>query len=173
MDTIVELNPVAGVQEYVSPETDAAPINTLLPLHMDTSFPAFADGRGLIVTVTEFDLLHPVAIIVSVNTYVVVTVGFARGLETIEELNPVDGDHEYELPATDSAPMVVPVPRQMETLLPASAAGSGATVTVTVFDLVQPVPVIVSVSVYVVVATGDATGLDTVDELSPVDGDHR
>ena len=60
----------------------------------------------------------------------------------------------------------------METLLPASATGSGATVTVTVFDLVQSVPVIFSVSVYVVVATGDATGLDTVDELSPADGDH-
>ena len=125
------------------------------------------------VTVTEFDLLHPVARTVSVNTNVVVTVGVATGFETMEELNPVDGDHEYELPEIKDAPMDVLLPKQIETLLPALAVGNGFTVTVTVFDLLQLVPVIVSVIVQVVVTTGVATGLETVEELSPVDGDHK
>jgi len=53
--------------------------------------PAAATGNGLTVTVTEFDLAQPVAVTVSVTVYVVVDVGFAVGLDTVVELNPVDG----------------------------------------------------------------------------------
>ena len=56
--------------------------------------PAAATGNGLTVTVTLLDLLHPVAVIVSVTVYVVVVVGFAVGFDTVELLNPVDGVHE-------------------------------------------------------------------------------
>ena len=45
------------------------------------------------MTVTLFDLEHPVAVTVSVTVYVVVVVGFAIGLEIVELLNPVDGVH--------------------------------------------------------------------------------
>ena len=53
--------------------------------------PAAATGNGFTVTVTLFDLEHPVAVIVSVTVYVVVEVGLAVGLDTVELLNPVDG----------------------------------------------------------------------------------
>ena len=53
--------------------------------------PAAAVGNGFTVTVTELDLLQPVAVIVSVTVYVVVLVGLALGFDTVELLNPVDG----------------------------------------------------------------------------------
>jgi len=53
--------------------------------------PAAAIGNGFTVTVTEFDLEHPVAVTVSVTVYVVVEVGFAVGLETVVLDNPVEG----------------------------------------------------------------------------------
>ena len=56
--------------------------------------PAAATGNGFTVTVMLLDLEQPVAVIVSVTVYVVVEVGFAVGLETVVELNPVDGVHE-------------------------------------------------------------------------------
>jgi len=52
--------------------------------------PAAADGNGLTVTVTLLDLLHPVDVMVSVTVYVVVVVGLAVGLDTVELLKPVD-----------------------------------------------------------------------------------
>ena len=53
--------------------------------------PAAATGNGLTVTVTEFDLEQPVAVTVSVTEYVVVDVGLAVGLDTVELDNPVEG----------------------------------------------------------------------------------
>jgi len=64
------------------------------PLHIVALEPAAAVGNGLTVTVTELDLLQPVAVIVSVTVYVVVLVGLAVGLDTVELLKPVDGDQE-------------------------------------------------------------------------------
>jgi len=61
------------------------------PLQIVALDPAAAVGNGFTVTVTLLDLLHPVAVIVSVRAYVVVVVGFALGLDTVELLNPVDG----------------------------------------------------------------------------------
>jgi hypothetical protein len=46
-----------------------------------------AAGSGFTVIVTEFDLLHPVAVIVSVRVYMVVVVGDTEGFEEVE-LNP-------------------------------------------------------------------------------------
>ena len=64
------------------------------PLQIVAFDPAAATGNGFTVTVTELDLLHPVAVTVSVTVYVVVVVGFAVGLDTVELLNPVDGVQE-------------------------------------------------------------------------------
>ena len=66
-DTVVELNPVDGVQLYVFPPTAVEPIVVEAPLQIDTFDPAAAAGNGLTVTVTEFDLAHPVAVMVSVT----------------------------------------------------------------------------------------------------------
>ena len=48
-------------------------------------------GNGLTVTTTLLEELQPVAVIVSVNVYVVVAVGFAVGFDTVVLLNAVDG----------------------------------------------------------------------------------
>ena len=61
------------------------------PLQIVALDPAAATGNGFTVTVTLLDLLHPVAVIVSVTVYVVVVVGLAVGLDTVGLLNPVDG----------------------------------------------------------------------------------
>jgi len=64
------------------------------PLQIVALDPAAAVGNGFTVTVTLLDLLHPVAVMVSVTVYVVVEVGLAVGLDAVELLNPVDGVHE-------------------------------------------------------------------------------
>ena len=51
-------------------------------------------GAALTVMVTLFDFWQPVAVIVSVKVYVVVTVGLATGLDMVDELNPVVGVQE-------------------------------------------------------------------------------
>ena len=61
------------------------------PLQIVALDPAAAVGNGFTVTVTLLDLLHPVAVMVSVTVYVVVEVGLAVGLDAVELLNPVDG----------------------------------------------------------------------------------
>ena len=76
------------------PPTVVEPIDVDDPEQIVALEPAAATGNGLTVTVTEFDLEHPVAVTVSVTVYVVVDVGFAVGLDTVVELNPVDGVHE-------------------------------------------------------------------------------
>jgi len=75
----------------VSPPTVVEPIDVDDPEQIVALDPAAATGNGFTVTVTEFDLAHPVAVTVSVTVYVVVDVGFAVGLDTVVLLNPVDG----------------------------------------------------------------------------------
>ena len=77
----------------MSPPTVVEPIDVDDPEQIVALDPAAATGNGFTVTVTEFDLAHPVAVTVSVTVYVVVDVGFAVGLDTVVELNPVDGVH--------------------------------------------------------------------------------
>ena len=77
---------MAGCHEYVFPNTADDPIPVLPPKQIDVLIPALAAGNGFTLTVTMFDLLHPVAVIVSVSVKVVVTVGLAIGLDTIVEL---------------------------------------------------------------------------------------
>ena len=56
----------------------------LLPLQIEALLPALLPGIGLTVIVTEFAFVQPVAVIVSVNVYVVVAVGETEGLLTVE-----------------------------------------------------------------------------------------
>lgn len=60
----------------------------LLPVQTEELLPVFADGNEFTVILTEFDLVHPVDVIVSVKVYVVVVVGFILGFEFVE-VNPV------------------------------------------------------------------------------------
>ena len=76
------------------PPTVVEPIDVDDPEQIVALVPAAATGKGLTVTVMLFDLEHPVAVMVSVTVYVVVEVGLAVGLDTVVELNPVDGVHE-------------------------------------------------------------------------------
>ena len=64
----VEVNPAGELtHEYVLPATDAAPMDMLEPVQIAVLDITEAEGRGLTVTVTELDLLQPVAVIVSVK----------------------------------------------------------------------------------------------------------
>ena len=64
----VELKPDGlDDHEYVCPTVDAAPMVALPPLHIAVLLPALAVGIGFTVTVTELDLVQPVAVIVSVK----------------------------------------------------------------------------------------------------------
>ena len=58
---------MAGCHEYVFPNTADDPIPVLPPKQIDVLIPALATGREFKVTLTVFDLLHPVAVIVSVS----------------------------------------------------------------------------------------------------------
>ena len=75
----------------MSPPTVVEPIDVDEPEQIVALEPAAAIGNGFTVTVTEFDLVQPVAVTVSVTVYVVVEVGLAVGLDTVVELNPVEG----------------------------------------------------------------------------------
>lgn len=56
--------------------------------------PTLAAGNAFTVTVTEFEVLHPVAVTVSVNVYNVVVTGFAVTEEADDEDSAVAGLHE-------------------------------------------------------------------------------
>ena len=59
------------------------------------SFPALTAGADVFtVAVTDAVAVHPFDVLVFVTVYVVVEVGFAVGLLTVDELNPVAGDQE-------------------------------------------------------------------------------
>jgi len=62
------------------------------PVQIVALEPADATGKLLTVTVTLFEFTQPLEL-VSVTVYVVVLVGLAVGLDTVVELNPVDGVH--------------------------------------------------------------------------------
>ena len=66
---------------------DDAPSPTAEPLQMELALPTVTDGVGLTVIFTESDLEQPVAVIFSVNVYVVVVEGDTDGLALLE-LNP-------------------------------------------------------------------------------------
>ena len=115
LETTALLNPDVGNQEQVFPNTVDAPITVLPPKQIAVLIPALAAGRGFNVTLTVFDLLQPVVVIVSVSVQVVVSVGLAVGFETVVELNPVAGDQEYVSPETDAAPINTLLPLHKET----------------------------------------------------------
>ena|ERR1700722_4299888 len=98
------------------------------PLQIDTLDPAAAAGNAFTVTVTLFDKLQPVAVMVSVIVYTVVTVGLTVGFAEVE-VNP-EGTlpHEYVSPVTAVLPIPVLLLRQMAVLDPAFAAGAAFTV---------------------------------------------
>ena len=62
------------------------------PEHIAISAPAFETGIGF--TVTVMASVPEQVLFDTVTVYVVVTVGDATGLDIVELLNPVDGDHE-------------------------------------------------------------------------------
>ena len=55
-----------------------------MPLQTVEALPAFAVGNGLTVMVILLTLLQPVAVIVSVNVYVVAAVGETDGFDIVE-----------------------------------------------------------------------------------------
>ena len=64
----VELNPDGVLaQAYVLPATAVAPMDTDAPLQILVLDATAAAGKAYIVTVTGFDLVQPVAVIVSVR----------------------------------------------------------------------------------------------------------
>ena len=142
----VEVNPEGDeVHAYVFPLTALAPMVVEVPLQIDLAEPALALGNGLTVTVTVFDLLQPVAVIVSTKVYVVVTVGLTFGLLEVE-VNPEGDDvHEYVLPLTEEAPIVDEDPVHIVLAEPVLALGNGLTVTTHESDLLQLVEPTVSV----------------------------
>ena len=134
-------------QLYVFPETAEAPILVLLPKQIALSPPVVAVGNGFTVTMRLLLLVQPVAVIVSVNVYVVVTIGATVGLANAE-VNPTGLETQpYVFPETAADPILVLLPKQIALSPPVVAVGNGFTVTVRLLLLVQPVAVMVSVTV--------------------------
>ena len=128
------------------PETVAAPIDTELPEHIVLALPTVAEGSGFTVTFTESELEQPVAVIVSVSLYIVVTVGLTDGF-ALEEVNPLGLLVQLKVrPPGEVAPILADVPLHTVEGDPTDAVGRVFTVIFTESDLLQPVAVIVSVS---------------------------
>ena len=143
----VEENPEGlELQLYVSPVTDAAPIEALPPLQIDWLRPAFAFGDGFTVIVMLLDFEQPVAD-VSVKVYVVVAVGLTDGFDDVEEKPDGFDAQLYVLPFTDAAPIVALLPEHIDWLVPALAPGNGLTVITTLLVFEHPEDVIFSVKV--------------------------
>ena len=106
-----------------------------------------AEGKVFTVTVTGFDFVQPVAVIVSVRVYEVVEAGVTDGFDEVEEKPDGELVQEYVWPAVDAAPIEIELPRQIAVLAITEAEGKVFTVTVTGFEFVQPVAVMVSVRV--------------------------
>ena len=70
-------------------------------------------GKGMTVTFTEFVSEHPVAVMVSVSTYVVVDKGLAEGCEMVASSSVVEGDQEYVRPEVVEEPMETPAEPQI------------------------------------------------------------
>ena len=81
----VEVHPAGlDTQLYVFPETAAAPMLVLLPKQIALTPPVVAVGNGFTVTVRLLLFMQPVAVMVSVRVYVVVSVGATVGLANVE-----------------------------------------------------------------------------------------
>ena len=76
------------------PATILAPMEIEDPVQITVLEIMVAAGIGFIVIVTGFDLMHPVAVIVSVRVYVVLTAGITVGLDEIEEYPTGELAHE-------------------------------------------------------------------------------
>lgn len=88
-EPVVELNPVAGLHEYVLAPVTVSVVDW--PLQMAT----FGETVSVIpftVTVTCPVAVHP--LVVPVTVYVVVADGFAVTLDPVELLSEEAGDHE-------------------------------------------------------------------------------
>lgn len=155
-----------GLQEYVPPPLEESEVFAPKQMEFDVA-EALAMGSGLTVTVTVEDAVQPFAS-VTVTVYVVVVVGFALGLLTVEELKEDAGAHTNEVPfpLTDKAALL---PRQMADGTEAALAVALLTTSVTVTVPEQP-PASVMVTVYVVVVVGVATGLLMVELFSEAEG---
>ena len=81
---VVALNPVPGDQVYVFAPVAVKVV--LLPVHIDTSGPAFTTGNGFTVTVTWSVLTHPLAS-VPVTVYVTTPTGGVKGCPSINPLS--------------------------------------------------------------------------------------
>jgi hypothetical protein len=79
--TDVQLKVLGLAVKTISPRV------VLAPAQIDLLSPEMASGNGFTVTTTLFDLVHPVAVMVSVTEYVEVTVGLTVGLARVE-VNP-------------------------------------------------------------------------------------
>ena len=122
-----------------------------LPAQMDVSLLTDKLTAGCTATITWSVAVQPPPP-VTVNVYVVETVGVATGLAIDVELNPVDGLHAYDGPPLPCS--VVDCPAQMVMLLPAFAFGCGQTETLVIAVSEHPGPV--ATIVYVVEKAGDA-----------------
>ena len=100
------------VHSYVEPATAAAPSTLEPPIQIALLVPALAAGNGLTVITTVPVFAQPVAVMVSVSVYVVLTFGETLGLETFEVKPAGEDVQEYVLPETAVAPIVVALPLQ-------------------------------------------------------------
>lgn len=124
--TLVALNPVEGLQEYVLPTMDAVPIRPEVVVQFRFNVvPALAVGEVVFtVTVTVDVAVHPL-LPVTVTVYVVVTLGEAVGCAILVALKPVDGLQEYVLPTTLVEPILPDVVLQFKLKAdPALAVGA-------------------------------------------------
>ena len=125
------------VQAKVVPATELLVLKAILvklpALHIVwLPLVAVATGIAFTVTLTLLEAEQPVAVIVSVKVYVVLVVGLAVGLDTVELLRAVLGDQLYVCPTVVVAPNTVLAPLQMLTSAPALSDGKGFTVASTV-----------------------------------------
>jgi hypothetical protein len=85
-----------------------------------------------------------------------------EGFEMVELFNPDVGNHEYEYPLVEVAPIIPDCPLQKETGLPVFATGIGLTDTCVWLMPVHPLG-LVTVTLYIVVIVGVTTGLEIVE----------
>lgn len=99
---------------------------TLSPLHIELLGETVTTGSGFTITVDCAVAVQPRRFPVTV--YVVVEEGFAVTLEPVDELNVVDGLHEYVV--APFATSVADCPAQIVAAGETVTTGSGLTVTV-------------------------------------------
>ena len=91
--------------------------------------------------------------------------------EPVVALNPVAGDHEYEMPPVADSVVALPLHKVVAPLL-ATMVGSALTVIVVVAVLLQPAA-LVPFTVYVVVVVPEKVTGEPVVGLRPAAGDHE